>query len=390
MEAGQEMAESILVVVAHPDDESFLFGGRMLDRRAEGVDVIVATDGGATGFPALRRSRLEAAAQTFGFRILSCGSQPDREEAHLDFPRLVRLLSSMARPHLQEVWTHSPMGDFQAHWHHRQVALACALVFGEAARFHGHGFLGDGDGHRLSAETYRRKVEALHRCYPDEAAALEVEFGWYTREHLVQIRDVEEVAQIVAWSAEPRELGFLDSQARILDPWRRRVSLHERRLLDACLAALSARSEHWGRVVAVGDSQGLLCARLLREGIAVEVTAIEPLPKHHPGLSASGIRPVAGIEEQDIRADLAVVVQPRCAELGRDWREVARSLDPRALLLIDVADGPPASPWGDGHPPPQALAIEPATCEIGESSGFPFRYPASAAWLLSRAARRPA
>jgi LmbE family N-acetylglucosaminyl deacetylase len=372
-----EPTERILIVVAHPDDESFFFGGRMLHRPDRMYEVIVVTDGSANDARQLRLSRLYHAARLFRFTVLSFGSQPDTAGHRLDIVSLKRLLSDIPSDQYTEIWTHSPLGDYHAHIHHQDTALACALVFGDRVRYNALGFLKGGDGYRLAGEHHQRKVELLHLCYPTETAELEGDFLMFVGEEMFAISDLEEVVQIYAWQAGAAAADIVAHDDRILDMWRHKHSNHEAAVVNGCIEALGAREVTFARALVLGDSLGLLCESLLSSKIVYEIDAFEPFFKYHQGLVHRGVTSVMFDHldryDYDIIIFFEISVSPPISDISKILAQVAASA--KYVFSVDFNPDLPAVPWAPGSFISESCLYLPSSCERGAASSFLFRYP---------------
>lgn len=106
MKSDKNMKQTLLVVIAHPDDESFPMGGTLAKYAAEGVRVIlVSATRGEAGIPGndasttalIREEELSSAAQTLGIaRLLFLDyedgklNQIDIEEAVLKIEKIIQ------------------------------------------------------------------------------------------------------------------------------------------------------------------------------------------------------------------------------------------------------------------------------------------------------------
>ena len=124
--------------------------------------VIIVTDGQGDGKPDERQAHLQKASELFRFRILSFGSQKDIEGKRLDVTDIMTILKKY-QPDYDEVWTHSPLGDYQSHPHHQDTAIACALIFEDKVRYNHIGLFGCGDEFSLTHEVYKKKMETTRR-----------------------------------------------------------------------------------------------------------------------------------------------------------------------------------------------------------------------------------
>lgn len=129
------MSRTLLLIFAHPDDESFLTGGTICRYVAEGVRVVLATatrgEAGKTGappvctsadLPAIREGELRTAAGILGIARLEFLGSRDRE-LHLADPEDMRrrLVSLVREERPQVVLSFDPNG---ANLHPDHVAIS--------------------------------------------------------------------------------------------------------------------------------------------------------------------------------------------------------------------------------------------------------------------------
>ncbi|MEO7589359.1 MAG: bifunctional PIG-L family deacetylase/class I SAM-dependent methyltransferase [Arachnia sp.] len=283
----------LVVVAAHPDDETLMAGGLLFDAHRLGitVDVVVATDGEAShphspthtahALVALRREEVAAAISHLAPSAgLHCPGLGDGRLAE-GHDVLVRLLVDLVGTRgegtlLVSTWR----GD--GHPDHEAAALAAAsAAWRTDARllecpiwFWHWGSPGDslpagpclplaGDAHAAKSEAMRAhhsQVDPLSDAHGDEAI-----LGAPMLAHFH--RDIE-----VFFDGEVGETNPFESlHASDPDPWRVRSSWYEARKRAVTLAALPR--PRYGRVLEVGCSVGALAADLA--GRADHVLAVD-------------------------------------------------------------------------------------------------------------------
>jgi LmbE family N-acetylglucosaminyl deacetylase len=137
----------LLVVTAHPDDESGGFGGALLMAHRDGIDstVLCFTDGQAAHFRGhaadaeelgkLRRAEMDAACKVLGVTRCSVLHFPDGELAQQDFPEMVGIVVEAIRrwrPHV--VLTFGGDGAVNLHRDHTTISLVTTAAFHWAGR----------------------------------------------------------------------------------------------------------------------------------------------------------------------------------------------------------------------------------------------------------------
>lgn len=148
---GVPPAAHVLVVAPHPDDEVFGCGGcaRLHVLSGAEVDVVVLTDGGGAGDPAVRAQESRAACAALGLSEPSFWAYPDRGlAAHPQtMTRLVQQLShTLGSGGYDLVYAPSP---WEVHPDHRAAARAVAQAVLERRR--AQSLSGSGDSPRWAA-----------------------------------------------------------------------------------------------------------------------------------------------------------------------------------------------------------------------------------------------
>jgi len=186
------MKKRVLIVVAHCDDEAFLFGGRML-MQENSYDVLLVTNSeDSKEYGQLvdkkliteRAEKLKKSSELFGFRILESFGMRDVYADRLDINVLVKKLKAI-KDNYDEVWTHSLLGGYGGHWHHTSIALATKIVFKDRVRFHGYGF--NRSAFSLLNDIYKKKIEYIFNIYEDEFNDHFYNFELFINENLVNI-----------------------------------------------------------------------------------------------------------------------------------------------------------------------------------------------------------
>ena len=286
-------AERLLVVVAHPDDETLAVGGLIHDAGRQGVriSVIVASDGEAshpaspTHSPAdlarIRRRELIEAVRTLdpAARCHSLGLPDGRLGEHIE--ELTAQIAARADSSTVVIstWRHD------GHPAHETVARAAAAAAAQSGSRHleapiwAWAWTSPRDlpwsivaRHRCSPSTVRRKAEALG-AYRSQTQALSTHpadapvLPESVLEHFR--RDFEAVLEHPRPTAE-RSIAaevFDAMYAAGEDPWQHEDSWYEERKRAVALASLPARD--LGRVLELGPATGLLTVDLARRGAGV-------------------------------------------------------------------------------------------------------------------------
>lgn len=158
----------LLVVVAHPDDETLSFGGLLLE--SEGAcEVVCVTDGNHEGDGDARMRDCRRACEALGVERFDCLGFEDDPAVSLDVEAITAALRDRyAQRWPQRVFTHSPHGEY-GHFNHIDVCLAVHRAFA------GHDQLYVIAAHlypelrvQLRPDSYARKLEILRLHYAAE------------------------------------------------------------------------------------------------------------------------------------------------------------------------------------------------------------------------------
>jgi LmbE family N-acetylglucosaminyl deacetylase len=139
----RRVPHSLAVVAAHPDDETFGFGGAVRHYADQGVaaHLYCATDGDAgraSGVAVaspqelglVRRQELQEAARILGFQRVCPGGHPDGRLHQLDQDALVGEVVDFLREHRPDVvLTLGPEGAPNGHRDHRVICRAATAAF---------------------------------------------------------------------------------------------------------------------------------------------------------------------------------------------------------------------------------------------------------------------
>lgn len=141
------MPQRLLVVTAHPDDESGGFGGALMQAHAAGAEtyVLCFTDGQAAHFREgaaddeelgrMRRAEMDAAAALLGVTEHEVLHYPDGELPQQNFEEMVRVaVERIRRWRPQVVLTFGSDGAVNLHRDHTMVSLVATAAFHWAAR----------------------------------------------------------------------------------------------------------------------------------------------------------------------------------------------------------------------------------------------------------------
>lgn len=120
------MRKKILIVTAHPDDETLWFSSIIL---RNDCDVVCVTCGDGKVIAKKRRDELTAAARLLGVKNISVLNYRDKFLHRLDVKQLERDLKKFRHKQYEAIYTHSPFGDTNEHLHHQDISYVVHKVF---------------------------------------------------------------------------------------------------------------------------------------------------------------------------------------------------------------------------------------------------------------------
>lgn len=282
-EVNLDGVEELVVVSAHPDDETLAAGGLMATAAGRGiaVHVIIVTDGSAshpdspthsTADLARRRAReaFEAISIVAPTASLSLLGYPDGQVRENREAISADVRAELARSHPRSLVLAPWRGD--GHRDHRIVGEIVA-----------------GTAHELHRTLLEYPVWMWHWGAPDEVALTDAAVATLDREalrvkrraiaaHATQVAPLSEAsgdevvltAQFLEHFDEPRELFFRPESlgrdyfdelyAKRADPWRLATRWYEKRKRAITVASLPA--ERYERALEIGSSIGMLTVDL--------------------------------------------------------------------------------------------------------------------------------
>jgi LmbE family N-acetylglucosaminyl deacetylase len=135
--------KSLLVVLPHPDDESFPMGGTLAKYAAEGIEItLICATLGELGIPdmepaqaaIIRKKELRAAASVLGIGKLQFMRYQDGSLSNLDSEQVIsQLINAMRRIHPKVVITFGPDG-ISGHPDHVAISRLVTTAFDRAIR----------------------------------------------------------------------------------------------------------------------------------------------------------------------------------------------------------------------------------------------------------------
>lgn len=131
--AADRQEDYMLVVVAHPDDETIFFTAPILQKDRP-CKVLCITDGNADGQGEQRKSQFLHATKLLGVEEAIWWGAPDIYESRLTKELVWEALQSIPKPSL--VYTHGPVGEYM-HPHHQDICFGVHELWGESLPING-------------------------------------------------------------------------------------------------------------------------------------------------------------------------------------------------------------------------------------------------------------
>jgi LmbE family N-acetylglucosaminyl deacetylase len=264
-----EHSASVLVLVAHPDDETIGFSSV-----CAGADVVSVTDGRWGGRADARADGFQQACELLGARRALLLNLPDIFPWRLPGEVLADRLRALG-PY-RRVYTHSP---FEVHPHHRDVALAASQCFEEIWVRSLGGYAAE--AHVLDQEAYERKLDILNTIYRRELTLPEEDPQRWVAEMLDTVAGVEpfvparrtEVIQALALTSP-------EIPADLPNAWAFEVSAYElERYNRTCqVLAQACQAPPPASILELGACEGAMTRRLRHLFPSAHICAVESHP----------------------------------------------------------------------------------------------------------------
>jgi hypothetical protein len=256
---------SKLVIVAHPDDETLGFSSVCAQ-----ADVVCVTDGGWKGRAEERAREFRRATELLGAKRAWQFNFPDVYPWRIPVCALATRLRELGG--YDRVYTHSP---FDAHPHHRDIALAAAHVFREIYVQSKGGYAPDAEV--LDQASFERKLNIINKVYAREIRSPD---GCYELSQS-EISGVEAFVRVT--SAEVIRALALTRPEVLTDPpdiWSFDASPYEiERYERTCdLLMRGTADDPPQTILELGACEGVMTCRLHALFPAAALTAVEPNP----------------------------------------------------------------------------------------------------------------
>lgn len=173
----------ILVIVAHPDDETLYFSSVIMNNEA---DIICATCGRDPEERELRKKEQEDACLLLGVDNICNLNMLDTPGKHLNLLALEKKIKEfIGNKSYDAIYTHSVFGDVNEHPHHQDVSYIAAKIFGQVW-MNAWNMYAD-KIHALSIEEYELKKFIMGTIYEREYRKIRPSF---------EITSVEKYAKV--------------------------------------------------------------------------------------------------------------------------------------------------------------------------------------------------
>jgi LmbE family N-acetylglucosaminyl deacetylase len=264
-----ENSASVLVLVAHPDDETTGFSSV-----CAGADVVSVTDGSWAGRAAARADSFHRACARLGARRSLLLHLPDVFPWRLPVEVMVDQLRKLG--HYRRVYTHSPL---EAHAHHRDVALAASQYFEEIWVRSLGGYAAE--MHVLDRQAYQRKLDIINTIYPRDLPPPDEDLHRATTDMLATIPGVEPFVP-ARWPEVVQALALTSPEIRADLPnvWTFEVSPYEIERYDRTdqVLAQACQERPPTSILELGACEGAMTLRLRRLFPRAQICAVESHP----------------------------------------------------------------------------------------------------------------
>ena len=278
-------AARVLVVCAHPDDETLWFSSVLARYRA---DVICVTCGWDDETRRRRQAEIEQAAAAQDVANLHILGYPDdprrRSGRRLDIARLVADLQRFPASSYDAVFTHGPYGEVNQHPHHQDVSFAVHHVFDNVLSVAWNQY--PSLVHELTPDEYQLKQHVIGTVYWREYGKLATTYEIASHERFARLSRA--AVDIFYWGIA----NFGDHHqylgSRYEDVWGFGTSPYETERHK--LIARLAETVRPRRILEVGAAEGHLTRHLVQ---VAPVDCIETAPVYAARLAEHGFTVVA-------------------------------------------------------------------------------------------------
>jgi LmbE family N-acetylglucosaminyl deacetylase len=264
-----EHSTAVLVLVAHPNDETIGFS-----TVCAGADVVSVTDGGWGGRAAARADSFQQACARLGARGTLLLNLPDIFPWRLPVEVLVERIQALG-PY-RRIYTHSP---FEVHPHHRDVVLAASRCFEEIWVRSLGGYAAE--AHVLDRQAFQRKIDILNTIYRHELTLSDEDPPRAVAEMLDNIAGVESFVP-TRWPEVVQALALTSQEmpADLPNVWAFEVSAYElERYNRTCeVLAQACQAPPPASILELGACEGAMTRRLRHLFPSADICAVESHP----------------------------------------------------------------------------------------------------------------
>jgi hypothetical protein len=301
-----EHAPAVLVLVAHPNDETIGFSSV-----CAGADVVSVTDGRWGGRAAARADEFQQACARLGARRTLLLNLPDIFPWRLPVEVLVERLQALGPYH--RIYTHSPL---EVHPHHRAVALAASQCFEEIWVRSLGGYAAE--AHVLDRQAFQRKLDILNTIYCHELTLPDEDPPRSAAEMLDNIAGVESFVP-TRWPEVIQALALTSPEMPhdLPNVWAFEVSAYELERYNRTCQVLeqACQAQPPASILELGACEGAMTRRLRHLFPSAHICAVESHPsfarrlREHVSQDCHINVVEASIEEVPLAADLIVMAE---------------------------------------------------------------------------------
>jgi LmbE family N-acetylglucosaminyl deacetylase len=323
-----DYSQKILVVCAHPDDETLWFSSVAL---RNSCDLVCVTCGSPMDQEICRNS-LERATRLLGYETVTVLDHPDisvnqiRDLDHikrLDLKKLEEDLLPFARRGYRCVYTHGPYGEVNEHPHHQDVAYVVRKMFPSVKMIAWNLF--PDEVNQLSSPEYTLKKTIMGTVYYNEYCKLKKTYQVSPTESFIELS--AESVELYYWSIA----NFGDHHAllgnRFVDMWGYRYSPYERER-HARIVEL-ARQAQPSSILELGAHEGVLSEQLSKLG---KLSCTETSLPHRKVLQSKGFRLIDKVDS----APFDLVVLASVLEYCEKPEEILKKLRSQFVIVSTI------------------------------------------------------
>ncbi|WP_127572614.1 PIG-L family deacetylase [Paenibacillus xylaniclasticus] len=285
--------KKVLVITAHPDDESLWFTSVI---KRNDTDLVCVTCGDSDEVRVRREAELREAAALLGIKELTILYFNDIFEQRLDLEELTERLRPFTERTYSEVYTHGIYGDTNEHYHHQDISYIVHKLFDNV--FSTAWNLYPDKVNTLTEEEYRLKKYIMGTIYHIEYKLLKTTYELSSIEKFIRLNKA--AVDIYYWG-----IGNFGDNHELLgnkytDIWGYGKSQYEQERHDTINEFIYHTNAR--RVLEIGAHEGLLTEKIANHA---EVICTEKADVYKRKLREKGFQVVEEFNSSDY--DLIVI-----------------------------------------------------------------------------------